>query len=66
VGAANKSYIKHSTSYDTSGSTVSAEVCSYQSKWQTKETWLELDHKYDVNFFNETWLELDHKYPYSG
>jgi len=36
-GAANKSYIKHSTSYGTSGSTASAEVCSYQSKWQTKE-----------------------------
>jgi hypothetical protein len=27
-GAANKSYIKHSTSYDISGSTTSAAVCS--------------------------------------
>jgi hypothetical protein len=32
--AANKSYIRHSTSY---GSTTSAEVCSCQSEWQTKE-----------------------------
>jgi len=29
-GAANKSYIRHS-------SAATAEVCSYQSKWQTKE-----------------------------
>jgi len=36
-GAANKSYIKHSTSDGTSGSTASTEVCSCQSKWQTKE-----------------------------
>jgi len=39
-GVANRSYIRHSTSDDTSGSTASpatAEVCSYQSKWQTKE-----------------------------
>jgi hypothetical protein len=36
-GAANKSYIRHSTSYGSSGSTASAEVCSYQSEWQTKE-----------------------------
>jgi hypothetical protein len=39
-GAANKSYIRHSTSDGTSGSTTSAataEVCSYQSEWQTKE-----------------------------
>jgi hypothetical protein len=34
---ANKSYIKHSTSYDPSGSTASTKVCSCQSKWQTKE-----------------------------
>jgi hypothetical protein len=31
-GAINKSYIRHSTSDDTSGSTASAEVCSCQSK----------------------------------
>jgi hypothetical protein len=36
-GAANKSYIKHSTSDDTLGSTASVEVCSCQSEWQTKE-----------------------------
>jgi hypothetical protein len=39
-GAANKSYIRHSTSDCISGSTASAattEVCSYQSKWQIKE-----------------------------
>jgi hypothetical protein len=35
--AANKSYIRHSTSDNTSGSTASAAVCSCQSKWQTKE-----------------------------
>jgi hypothetical protein len=35
--AANKSYIRHSTSYDSLGSTSLAEVCSYQSEWQTKE-----------------------------
>jgi len=35
--AANKSYIRHSTSDGSSGSTASAEVCSCQSKWQTKE-----------------------------
>jgi hypothetical protein len=36
-GAANKSYIKHSTSYGTSGSMASATVCSCLSKWQIKE-----------------------------
>jgi hypothetical protein len=36
-GASNKSYIRHSTFDSTSGSTASAAVCSYQSKWQTKE-----------------------------
>jgi hypothetical protein len=39
-GAANKSYIKHSTSNFIPGSTTSAtraEVGSYQSKWQIKE-----------------------------
>jgi len=36
-GAANKSYIRHSTSDNTSSSTTSAAVCSYQSEWQTKE-----------------------------
>jgi hypothetical protein len=38
--AANKSYIRHSISDSTSGSTastVTAEVCSCQSEWQTKE-----------------------------
>jgi hypothetical protein len=38
--AANKSYIRYSTFDGTSGSTAStatAEVCSCQSKWQTKE-----------------------------
>jgi hypothetical protein len=35
--AANKSYIRHSTFNSTSGSTTLAEVCSYQSEWQTKE-----------------------------
>jgi hypothetical protein len=36
-GAANKSYIRHSTSYNTSGSTASAAVCSCLSEWQIKE-----------------------------
>jgi hypothetical protein len=36
-GAGNKSYIRHSTSYDTLGSAASAKVCSCQSEWQTKE-----------------------------
>jgi hypothetical protein len=36
-GAANKSYIGHSTSDGTSGSMALAEVCSCQSEWQTKE-----------------------------
>jgi hypothetical protein len=36
-GATKKSYISHSTSDSTSGSTASVEVCSYQSEWQTKE-----------------------------
>jgi hypothetical protein len=35
-GAANKSYIRHSTSDGTSGSMASVEVCSCQSEWQTK------------------------------
>jgi hypothetical protein len=36
-GASSKSYIRHSTSDSTSGSTASAKICSCQSKWQTKE-----------------------------
>jgi hypothetical protein len=36
-GATNKSYIKHSTSYGTSGSTASATVCFCQLEWQIKE-----------------------------
>jgi hypothetical protein len=36
-GAANKSYIRHSTSYGTSGSMASAAVCSCLSEWQIKE-----------------------------
>jgi hypothetical protein len=36
-GAANKSYIRHSTSYGTSGSMASAAVCSCLSLWQIKE-----------------------------
>jgi hypothetical protein len=36
-GAANKSYIRHSTSYGSSGSTASAKVRSCQSEWQTEE-----------------------------
>jgi hypothetical protein len=35
--AASKSYIRHSTFDDTSGSTASAEICSCQSEWQTKK-----------------------------
>jgi hypothetical protein len=34
---ANKSYIRHSTSYGTSGSTASAAVCFCLSEWQIKE-----------------------------
>jgi hypothetical protein len=36
-GVANKSYIRHSTSYGTSGSTTSAGVCFCLSEWQIKE-----------------------------
>jgi hypothetical protein len=36
-GAANKSYIRHSTSYGTSSSMASASVCSCLSEWQIKE-----------------------------
>jgi hypothetical protein len=36
-GASCKSYIKHSTSDSTSGSTALVAICSCQSKWQTKE-----------------------------
>jgi hypothetical protein len=35
--AANYSYIRHSTSYRTLGSTASAAVCSCLSEWQIKE-----------------------------
>jgi hypothetical protein len=35
--AANKSNIRHSTSYGTSGFTASAAVCSCLSEWQIKE-----------------------------
>jgi hypothetical protein len=35
--AANKSYIRHSTSYGTSGFTASAAVCSCLLEWQIKE-----------------------------
>jgi len=35
--AADKSYIRHYNSDGSSGSTTSAEVCSSQSEWQTKE-----------------------------
>jgi hypothetical protein len=35
--AANKSYIRHSTSYGTSGFTASVAVCSCLSEWQIKE-----------------------------
>jgi hypothetical protein len=36
-GATSKSYIRHSTSDGTSGSTASTAVCSCQSEWQIKE-----------------------------
>jgi hypothetical protein len=36
-GAASKSYIRHSTFDDTSGSMASAALCSCQSDWQIKE-----------------------------
>jgi hypothetical protein len=36
-GASNKSYIRHSTSYDTLGSKASAAICSCLSEWQIKE-----------------------------
>jgi hypothetical protein len=35
--AANQSYIKHSTSYGTSGFTASAAVCSCLLEWKIKE-----------------------------
>jgi hypothetical protein len=36
-GAVNKSYIRLSTSYNTSSSTASAAVCSCLLEWQIKE-----------------------------
>jgi hypothetical protein len=36
-GAASKSYIRHFTSDDTSGSKTSAAVCSCQLEWKIKE-----------------------------
>jgi hypothetical protein len=44
-GAANKIYIRHFTSYGSSGSTASAEVCSCQSEWQTKEEQIKAIHE---------------------
>jgi hypothetical protein len=46
--AANKSYIKHSTSDGTSGSMASAaivEICSCQLEWQTKEEQIKVFQK---------------------
>jgi hypothetical protein len=36
-GVANKSYIRHSTSYGTSSPTASATICFCLSEWQIKE-----------------------------
>jgi hypothetical protein len=44
-GALSKSYIRHSTFDSTSGSTASAAVSSYQSKWQIKEEQIKALHE---------------------
>jgi hypothetical protein len=44
-GASSKSYIRHSSSDNTSGSTASTSVCSCQSKWQIKEQTKALQEK---------------------
>jgi len=54
--AANKSYIRHSTFDDTSGSTASAEVCSCQSKWQTKEEQIKTLQKKATEAQKQPWL----------
>jgi hypothetical protein len=54
--AANKSYIKHFTFDGTSDSTVSAEVCSYQSEWQTKEEQIKVLEEKATEAEQEPWL----------
>jgi hypothetical protein len=54
--AANKSYIRNSTSYGSSGSTTSAEVCSWQSEWQTKEEQIKALQEKAVEAQWQPWL----------
>jgi hypothetical protein len=55
-GAAKKSYIRHSTSYNTSGSAASAKVCSCQSEWQTKEEQIKVLQEKAVEAQWQQWL----------
>jgi hypothetical protein len=52
--AANKS--KHSTFDGTSGSIASAEVCSCQSKWQTKEEQIKALQEKATEAQQQPWL----------
>jgi hypothetical protein len=54
--AANKSYIRHSTSYGSLGSTVSAEVCFCQLEWQTKKEQIKALHKKAAEAQWQPWL----------
>jgi hypothetical protein len=55
-GAANKSYIRHSTSYGTSGSMPSAAVCSYLSEWQIKEEQIKVLQEKATEAHLQPWL----------
>jgi hypothetical protein len=54
--AANKIYIRHSTSDGSSGSTASEEVCSCQSEWQTKEEQIKALQEKAVEAQWQPWL----------
>jgi hypothetical protein len=53
---ANKSYIRHSTSDGTLGSTTSTEVCSCQSEWQTKEEQINALQEKATEAQQQSWL----------
>jgi hypothetical protein len=54
--AVNKSYIKHSTFDGTLGSTTSAEVCSCQLEWQTKEEQIKVLQEKATKAQQQPWL----------
>jgi hypothetical protein len=54
--AANKSYIRHFTFDGTSGSMALAKVCSYQSKWQTKEEQIKALQEKATEAQQQPWL----------